>query len=81
MSWKEYPAPWTAAESKTVHATTASKTKVAAESLEPGTTYCVRLMVVDPVSGKKGEASKELVLDTEQVGCTPTDKKSCCTIL
>jgi hypothetical protein len=82
LSWKEYPAPWSSAQSKTVKASAApSNTKVAAEGLEPGTTYCVRLMVIDPASGTKGDTSKELVLDTEQVGCTPTDNKSCCTIL
>ena len=79
LSWKEHPAPWSSAKSTQVSAT--AKTKVSAEGLEPGTTYCVRLTAVDPASGATGEPGKELVLDTEQVGCTPTDKKSCCTIL
>ena len=79
LSWKEHPAPWGSAQSKTVTAT--AKTKVAAEGLEPGTTYCVRLTAIDPETGAKGEPGKELVLDTEQVGCTPTDSNSCCVIL
>ena len=48
--------------------------EVVATPLEPGQTYCVRLV------GAGGEASKELIVDTEQLGCTP-DKKSCCVIL
>ena len=80
LSWKEHPAPWESASSTRVVAT-AGKTKVSAEGLEPGTTYCVRLTAIDPASGDKGEPGKELVLDTEQVGCTPTDSRSCCTIL
>ena len=79
LSWKEHPAPWNSAKSTRVTAT--AKTKVSAEGLEPGTTYCVRLTAIDPATGVKGEPGKELVLDTEQVGCTPTDSKSCCTIL
>ena len=83
LSWKEYPAPWGAATGSTMvtAATGSTKTQVAAEGLEPGTTYCVRLTAVDPHSGAKGTPGKELVLDTEQVGCTPTDRKSCCVIL
>ena len=80
LSWKEHPATWESAKSTTVAATTGSKTKVSAEGLEPGTTYCVRLTAIDPASGAKGQPGRELVLDTEQVGCTPTDSKSCCTI-
>lgn len=80
LSWKEHAAPWESASSTRVVAA-GGKTKVSAEGLEPGTTYCVRLSAIDLASGAKGEPGKELVLDTEQVGCTPTDSKSCCTIL
>jgi hypothetical protein len=87
LSWKEYPAPWTMASAvKTQIVTTTDTTtdtqKVTAEGLQPGTTYCVRVTVMDSTStNTKGTPGKEIVLDTEQVGCTPTDKKSCCTIL
>jgi hypothetical protein len=56
------------------------KPQVQATDLDPGTTYCVRLSCVSG-GGELGEASRELVVDTEQVGCTPTPKKSCCVIL
>lgn len=56
--------------------------KVTAEPLEPGQTYCVRLKVADTTSGELGAPGKEMVLDTEQVGCGPSadTKKSCCVI-
>jgi hypothetical protein len=55
---------------------------VTAEPLEPGQTYCVRLTVVHATTGERGAPGKEMVLDTEQVGCGPSadSKKSCCTI-
>jgi hypothetical protein len=30
---------------------------------------------------KGGEAGPELILDTEQVGCTPTPNKKCCIVM
>ena len=49
------------------------KTKTEAYDLEPGSTYCVRLVC-------NGEPGPELIIDTEQVGCTPKAEKSCCVI-
>ena len=45
-----------------------------AADLEPGTTYCVRMSCMD-ATGCDGDPGPELVLDTEQVGCTP--KQDC----
>jgi hypothetical protein len=79
LQWKEYPASWESGNSTVVAAT---ETKAVAEDLQPGTTYCVRLVVVDSASGaEKGSPSAELVIDTEQVGCTPKSESSCCVIL
>jgi len=47
-------------------------------NLNPGATYCVRLVPIDS-EGEKGEPSPELIVDTEAVGCTPK-QESCCAI-
>eukprot|EP00522_Entomoneis_paludosa_P013055 CAMPEP_0172449596 /NCGR_PEP_ID=MMETSP1065-20121228/8264_1 /TAXON_ID=265537 /ORGANISM="Amphiprora paludosa, Strain CCMP125" /LENGTH=114 /DNA_ID=CAMNT_0013201299 /DNA_START=71 /DNA_END=415 /DNA_ORIENTATION=- len=80
LEWKEYPAPSYTNSKKGISAEDAKS--VMAEPLEPGKTYCVRLVAVDG-SGNKGEPCKEMVLDTEQVGCTPKPDGGggCCTIL
>ena len=51
-------------------------TKTQAIDLEPGTTYCIRLIHKDGTEAP----GPELILDTEQVGCTPKASNSCCTI-
>ncbi|KAL7568415.1 hypothetical protein ACA910_012133 [Epithemia clementina (nom. ined.)] len=85
LEWKEYPAPsyeTTDGKQQKTGIRASDATRVVAEPLEPGKTYCVRLYAVDGASGTKGEPCKELVLDTEQVGCTPkADKGCCCAIL
>ena len=58
---------------------TATVVQAIATPLEPGQTYCVRLKCQQ--DGVLGEPSQELICDTEQVGCTPTDQKSCCVVL
>ena len=82
LEWKEYPAPnYDDAKNKKMDIKASDANRIEAEPLEPGKTYCVRLAAVDS-SGNRGEPCKELVLDTEQVGCTPkSDKGACCTIL
>lgn len=53
----------------------AGAVKAEAVDLEPGTTYCIRL------TSKEGALSgPELILDTEQVGCTPKAERSCCVV-
>ena len=67
-------------KSAQVSVSTTATTQAVATPLEPGRTYCVRL-VCQKDGVAVGEPSKELICDTEQVGCTPTDKKSCCVVL
>jgi len=82
LQWKEHSQSWEAAKSKTISADGANEIKAVAENLQPGTTYCVRLVTIDSTSGEeKGSPSPELVVDTEQVGCTPKSERGCCTIL
>jgi hypothetical protein len=52
-----------------------------ATPLLPGQTYCLRLVCIQSDGEIIGDPSNELVCDTDQVGCTPTETKSCCTIL
>jgi len=79
VQWKQYPESW---EDNTKHKSVAdSQSKVEIEGLEPGTTYCLRLIVCDASERQLGAPGKELILDTEQVGCTPKPDKSCCVVL
>lgn len=59
---------------------TAGEKKVKGEAVDltPGTTYCIRCRCIS--NGATGEPGKELIIDTEQVGCTPKADKSCCII-
>jgi hypothetical protein len=54
--------------------------------LEPGNTYCLRLLR-QPALPMGGDTSAptatfgpELIVDTEQVGCTPKTSSSCCIV-
>ena len=82
LQWKEHPASWDTpshVESAQV-STTGGKCKAVAEPLQPGTTYCVRLLLKNS-AGEEGPPGEELILDTEQVGCTPKAEKGCsCTV-
>jgi hypothetical protein len=80
IQWKEVEKDWTKpAGSATVSAKSGqSIVKVEAADLNPGMTYCIRAFCSN--SGMKGVAGPELIIDTEQVGCTPKADKSCCTI-
>ena len=52
--------------------------QIAIEELEPGTTYCFRLVAKD-TDGTKGEPGPELIIDTEAISCTPKTRR--CVIL
>jgi len=72
LQWKEYPAKWDNAGSKAIVVSGKKKTKVEATDLQPGSTYCVRL-----VAAGMDEPGPELIIDTEQVGCTPKSSGKC----
>lgn len=82
LSWKQHPQPWSEAESKLIRpspSSPSSKIKVEANDLLPSTTYCLRLIMVDEDGKEFGDYSPDLIVDTEAVGCTPTEK-SCCVV-
>lgn len=83
MQWKEVQQPWETASNQSVTGGSGGgggKTKVTASDLNPGTSYCIRLVVVG-AGGAKGEPGPELIIDTEQVGCTPKSSSGGCLIL
>jgi hypothetical protein len=74
LQWKQHHETWVQSGGKEL---SAGASKAEAIDLLPGTTYCIRLSCKD---GSQ-EPGPELILDTEQVGCTPKANKSCCVIL
>jgi hypothetical protein len=89
LQWKEHPDSWEggaseatkSADGGSAPAASSPLTKMEAAPLKPGTTYCVRLVIRSKEGGAAdGSPSAELVVDTEQVGCTP-QQKSCCALL
>jgi hypothetical protein len=83
LQWKDIAQKWDSCSSNVTAASAASKKcKAEATDLNPGMTYCVRLVCIS-ASGAKGEPGPELIIDTEQVGCTPKSGGPCdsCNIL
>ena len=82
LQWKNIEQGWTDASSTSVAAGSNGKKKCQAEAndLQPGTTYCVRLVCVAS-NGGRGEPGSELIIDTEQVGCAPKTGGGGCHIL
>jgi hypothetical protein len=74
LQWKSIEQQWSNLASTSIQGS-GEKVTTQAHDLEPGTTYCVRLICVDGVS--KGEPGPELIIDTEQVGCTPKQSSGC----
>ena len=77
LEYKIIEQGWDGAKSTTLKSDGTMVTGVATD-LEPGMTYCMRVYCF--VGGSKGAAGSELIIDTEQVGCTPQAEKSCCVI-
>jgi len=79
LQWRDYHGTW---ETNMKSSIAENPKEAVAKDLEPGSTYAVRLICVNKNdSTDKGEPCRELILDTEQVGCTPKpDKKTCCVI-
>lgn len=81
LQWKNVAVTWDSLSSIPVKVEAGTVKRTEATPLEPGTTYCVRLSVKDETTGTAGTPGPELIIDTEQVGCTPQASKSCCVVL
>jgi hypothetical protein len=75
LQWKSIEQKWSDASTNAVKADGKKKCEAEAFDLNPGMTYCVRLVCVN--NGSKGEPGPELIIDTEQVGCTPKSSGGC----
>lgn len=81
LEWKQVETEW-ASSARNAAVSVESEGKMVtgeATDLDPGMTYCVRASCLSS-DGSKGSAGLELIVDTEQVGCTPKAEKSCCII-
>ena len=77
LQWKQHPENWEQhGQSQLVKP---GSTKITAAGLEPGATYCLRMVCIS--DGERGTPGKELIVDTEQVGCTPTADDGCACVL
>lgn len=81
LEWKQIENQWEAAQDKTTVSVGNEGQLVKGEAvdLDPGMTYCIRAVCINS-DGSKGSPGPELIIDTEQVGCTPKAEKSCCVI-
>ena len=75
LQWKTVEQKW---NDPTIAMATASgkKGKAEAADLNPGTSYCLRLVCAGS-GDARGEPGPELIIDTEQVGCTPKSGGGC----
>jgi len=76
LQWKEIQQAWETAGSAVVTSEGGKKRSTEAAPLNPGTSYCLRLVYVDE-KGVKAAPGPELIIDTEQVGCTPKAESGC----
>jgi hypothetical protein len=74
LQWKAIEQNWADASSSAV-LSSGKKGTAEADDLTPGTTYCIRLACTS--GGATGEPGPELIIDTEQVGCTPKKSGGC----
>jgi hypothetical protein len=80
LQWKLVEHEWSNPDgTMTAIANGKAKIQAEADNLTPGMTYCIRACCIDS-GGAKGAPGPELIIDTEQVGCTPKADKSCCSI-
>lgn len=79
LEWKLVQQEWASGALNTTLSAEGKMVTGEATDLEPGMTYCVRAACLKS-DGSKGSPGPELILDTEQVGCTPKAEKSCCVI-
>ena len=81
LAWKQHPQSWQEADTKIIQVVRPNDLlTVEATDLLPGTTYCVRIAPMLGVSSESvGDPSPDVIVDTEQVDCTP-GAKSCCIV-
>ncbi|VEU37413.1 unnamed protein product [Pseudo-nitzschia multistriata] len=80
LEWKLVEHEWTSPIGKTTVKGEGKLLKAEAVDLDPGMTYCLRAFCLGADGSKGHSAGPELIIDTEQVGCTPKAEKSCCVI-
>lgn len=81
LEWKLVEHEWTQVAGNTRASSKIGEKLVMgeAENLDPGMTYCIRVSCLNS-NASKGSPGPELIIDTEQVGCTPKAEKSCCVV-
>lgn len=81
LEWKQIESQWEVAQNRTTVSVGNEGHLVKGEAfdLDPGMTYCIRAVCINS-DGFKGSPGPELIIDTEQVGCTPKAEKACCVI-
>jgi hypothetical protein len=82
LQWKEYPDSWDGCASQKAEGAAPAAAKIEIAPLNPGSTYCVRLALAVAATppGEVASTGPEMVVDTEQVSCTP-QQKGCCAVL
>ena len=78
LCYKVHQQTWEQQMVKVIGNELLTKVHVVIEELEPGTTYCFRL-ISKASDGSKGEPGPELIIDTEAISCTP--KRRRCVIM
>jgi len=79
LEWKQIEHQWDTKPVGSISLSVQSEGKlVTGEAIDllPGMTYCVRSYCINS-DGLMGTQGPELIIDTEQVGCTPKSEKSC----
>eukprot|EP00535_Pseudo-nitzschia_heimii_P009252 CAMPEP_0197177356 /NCGR_PEP_ID=MMETSP1423-20130617/2990_1 /TAXON_ID=476441 /ORGANISM="Pseudo-nitzschia heimii, Strain UNC1101" /LENGTH=113 /DNA_ID=CAMNT_0042626891 /DNA_START=54 /DNA_END=395 /DNA_ORIENTATION=- len=79
LEWKLIEHDWASGVNKVTVQGEGNLLTGEATNLDPGMTYCIRSSCENS-DGSKGSPGPELIVDTEQVGCTPKAEKSCCVI-
>ena len=81
LEWKQIEDDWALGARNTIVSVESEGKLLTGEAtnLDPGMTYCIRSLCFNS-DGSKGSPGPELIIDTEQVGCTPKAEKSCCVI-
>ena len=80
LQYKEPHQDWSNGKDITITTSTSlTLTDADVIGLNPGTPYCIRLMVIN-LSTNKAEYGPEIVFDTKPIDCGPKGKSSGCVI-